>query len=247
MLVGKPLCNENSKYIIDTYYKGSNFELYSVKDNPNLLIKVYPIKSWITEDYVENEAYFWKIASELQVAPNYITHTICPSFIIDQRGVEKKYGFLIIEKYGIGSLTDLIIKGIYETNKEEINKKLKYILDTLYDNNIDQGDLHSNNFLYDIIDGEIIIKIIDFDMAKLLESKKRNYTIRVLGEDDKELGVINLENIEKQKGGNFIRKNKKLKTRKNKKLKSHKNKKLKTHKNKKFKINKHKKSKFNNK
>ena len=59
-----------------------------------------------------------------------------------------------------------------------INEKLREILDVLYHNNISHNDLHSDNFLYKIHDdGNVDIKIIDFDMADKLNDDKPDYRI----------------------------------------------------------------------
>lgn len=197
MLKGAKLCDE--RYEIGEIFSSSNFKIYRIHDHPNLIVKVYPIEYWINVDYVENEAYFWRRASELGVAPRYISHSICPDFID-----KKTYGFLIVEKYGKGSLTDLIVSGLYDEYKEIIDKLLRHILDILYENNIDQNDLHSNNFLFDIVDSKIEIKIIDFDSAQALGTRKRNYRIRVIGRDGRETDqIIDLTGIEGGKRRNY--------------------------------------------
>ena len=86
-----------------------------------------------------------------------------------------------MQKYGSGNLTDLLRHDYYEENKDVINRQLKQILDTLYDNNVDQNDLHSDNFLYRMNEnGDIEFKIIDFDNANLLGSVQRKYIIENL-------------------------------------------------------------------
>jgi Ser/Thr protein kinase RdoA (MazF antagonist) len=55
-------------------------------------------------------------------------------------------------------------------------------LDALYDENINHNDLHSNNFLYSISNGDIEFKIIDFDTAfPLTLVGDRNYKIENIG------------------------------------------------------------------
>ena len=83
-----------------------------------------------------------------------------------------------MKNYSSGNLTDLLRYDYYEENKIVINRKLKQILDTLYDNNIDHNDLHSDNFLYKMNkNGDIEFKIIDFDTTTPLNSNERNYII----------------------------------------------------------------------
>ncbi len=95
-----------------------------------------------------------------------------------RRSTNGTFGAIITKRYGKGSLTQLYGDPFYGQNEADIRDKLKYILDTLYRANIDHGDLQSDNFLYDIIDGEIEFKIIDFDSSCEL-NRERVYDICV--------------------------------------------------------------------
>jgi serine/threonine protein kinase len=115
-----------------------------------------------------------QLASNLGVSPEFLGIEYC-----NYDG--KEYAILIMQKYGSGNLTDLLRHDYYEENKHVINRQLKQILDTLYDNNVDQNDLHSDNFLYRMNEnGDIEFKIIDFDKANLLGSDQRKYIIENL-------------------------------------------------------------------
>ena len=129
-----------------------------------------------------------RFAHDIGVSPNVVGFEICEYDDV-------LYGVFLMELYGDGTLTDLINSEIYdkEEYRELIHAKLRMILDVLYDNNISHNDLHSDNFLYKIgDDGDIELKIIDFDMADELGDSTRVYRItdksvveRIKGKDFK--------------------------------------------------------------
>lgn len=175
-LVGKKICI-NEDWVIGESIGVSNFYVHEIRDT-NLLVKVMEVRGWIDDKYIANEARFYKAASDLAVAPKFIDGIFCEYD-------EKRYGLLIFERYGEGSLTELYQTDYYNLHESEIKGQLRSILDTLYDNNIDHNDLHSNNFLYRFLDdGEIEIRIIDFDTSRELGTLKRNYSIEVLDTSD---------------------------------------------------------------
>ena len=107
-----------------------------------------------------------------------------------RRSTSGNFGAIITKKYGTGSLTQLYITdddSFYRQHEADIRNKLKKILDTLYGADIDHGDLQSDNFLYDILDdGEVELKIIDFDVSRKLGTRKRVYDIHVRENEDRE-------------------------------------------------------------
>ena len=191
-LRGKKLCN--SDLYFNTLYASSNFYIYSLCHDAELnncsdiLAKVYELKlkSWKGQKEIEQEIAFMKKAYDLRISPEFIGEEIC-----SYNG--KDYYVLIMENYGngttgYGTLTNLLLNfpDFVRIRHSEIQQKLKYILDVLYDNGIDHNDLHSGNFLYKINqDKEIEFKIIDFDAAlelKLNHTKPKKYIIK--GEND---------------------------------------------------------------
>jgi len=215
-LRGKKLCNSNLYF--NTLYAISNFYIYSLCHDAELnncsdiLAKVYELKlkSWKGRKEIEQEIAFMKRAFDLEISPEFIGEEIC-----SYDG--KDYYILMMENYGngttgYGTLTNLLLNfpDFVRIHHSEIQQKLKYILDVLYDNGIDHNDLHSGNFLYKINqNGEIEFKIIDFDAARNFnQMKPKKYIIE--GENNTpDFSVI---------GGNS-RKNKK-KRRKTKKIKN---------------------------
>ena len=125
-----------------------------------------------------------KKAYQLGVAPEYIGYIYCT-----YNG--KRYALIIMKRYGSGTLTDLYNNGEYARNKDIINDKLRVILNILYENGIDQKDLHSQNFLYHnnsssksdggAIDNDYTFKIIDFGLAGPLQNRSRDYKISIIG------------------------------------------------------------------
>ena len=174
---GKKICGDRFELYFNEIFASSNFYLYSLcrdkelNDCNETLAKIYELGGWKTKQEIDEEAEYMQTAFNLGVSPEFLGIEYC-----NYNG--KKYAILIVQKYGSGNLTDLLRNNYYEENKDVINRQLKQILDTLYDNNIDQDDLHSDNFLYRINEnGDIEFKIIDFDKAKVLGSEQRKYII----------------------------------------------------------------------
>jgi len=121
------------------------------------------------------------LAFELGVSPEFLGLQYC-------KYDGNEYAILIVKHYGSGNLTDLLRYDYYEENKDEINRKLKQILDTLYEAKISHNDLHSNNFLYRMNEhGDIEFKIIDFDLAQPFEDGDiKKYTIKNLNRFEEE-------------------------------------------------------------
>lgn len=176
-LKGKKICGDRFDLYFNDVFSSSNYYVYSLcrdrelNDCQETLAKLYPITPWHTSSVIAKEIEYITRASNLGVTPTLIGVEQC-----EYNGSD--YIIIIMEKYGNGSLTDLLSNGYYEDHKEEINRQLKHILDELYDSDISHGDLHSENFLYKMKDdGEIELKIIDFDLAEPLGSNKRDYVI----------------------------------------------------------------------
>lgn len=174
-LKGKKICGERFELYFNEVFASSNYYIYALCKDPkledcgNTLAKVYNMKHKDIES-VKVEAGYMEKASELGVAPEFIGLEECT-----YNGT--RYTILIMGYYGQGNLTTLLYNGYYDENKEIINEKLRSILDTLYDENIDHNDLHSDNFLYSIDSkGDIEFKIIDFDNTLPLKGD-RTYTI----------------------------------------------------------------------
>ena len=181
-LQGKQVCHKKN-YLFDNVYASSNYYVYKICPSDRMgncdkiLAKVYKYdpKSWHSKGDITREVKYMKLASNLRVSPGYIGYNWC-NYDGD------KYAIILMEKYGEGSLTKLYKTFEYKKNKLKIDKAIKEILDTLYDKNIDQNDIHSDNFLYhyNTDTGEYEFKIIDFDAAKPLGDSYRNYNIEIL-------------------------------------------------------------------
>lgn len=183
---------KNSKGIelkIDKVFAGSNYYIYNLKfvDNTDsgLLLKEIPFlkeRSYRELAY-EKEVHFLSIASSLDVSPKLVHHEIISK---EKNGNLKRFGIIIFEKYGEGTLTKLYKDDIMQNPKylNSIRRQVKIILKKLYDNNINHNDLHTDNFLYhyDSEKDKYNIKIIDFDLSKPINSNnKRNYKVRIIG------------------------------------------------------------------
>ena len=229
-LRGKKLCGKNNNLYFNTVYARSNFYVYSLcydKELTNcsdILAKVYELNSWKGPQDILNEISFMEKASKLRVSPRFIGAQAC-------NYNNKDYYVLIMENYGNkstgnGSLTSLLLNfpDFVKMHHSEIQQKLKYILDKLYDNGIDHNDVHSGNFLYKINeDGEIDFKIIDFDLARTfdpmkppLNFSKRKYIIS--GEKDEAItnDLSSSHNSDFNLVGGIFRKSKRRRVIKNK-------------------------------
>ena len=156
-LLGK---NENVLLIYDSYQDNKDRELFLCKTSESKL-------KWIKKQDVDKEASFMKKASDLGISPKLIGVDYCTL-----NG--DNYGLLLMEKYGDGTLEELF-ETDYPDTHPEINTSLRELLDKLYDNNMMQYDLHSENILYKKIGDAIEFKIIDF--GNVGELTKRRYTI----------------------------------------------------------------------
>lgn len=177
-LLMNKVCGDIDLYIGDIMAGGSYY-VYRLCADPKcdtivpVVAKIYKIDGDKSADIITREVEFMRLANSLEVSPRVEGFELC-----EYDGV--LYGVFLMELYGDGTLTDLIDSDIYsiEENREEINRKLREILDILYDNNISHNDLHSDNFLYKIGEGgDIELKIIDFDMADNLDDTERTYRI----------------------------------------------------------------------
>jgi serine/threonine protein kinase len=167
----------------------SNFYIYGTTDCKKI-VKVYEMNFWVDKMYVENEATFFEKASELEISPQF--YGLCFMDIC-----ERSFGFLVMEKYGIGELTQLIHTPFYEKNKKNIMDSLWRILTVLNDSNICHGDLHSSNFLYSISDGIVNdVRIIDFECA--CYGKNKNLEIKIAHTYGETIEVIKT-NVKKYK------------------------------------------------
>jgi hypothetical protein len=181
-LKGMKVCGEKFDLYFNEVFASSTFYVYALCKDPELqycgdaLAKVYPLDKYryINIESVKEEAGYMEKAAELGVAPEFIGLEICTYN-------DARYAILIMGHYGQGNLTTLLSNGYYEKHKEIIHEKLRVILDALYDENINHNDLHSNNFLYSISNGDIEFKIIDFDTAFPLSLGDRNYKIENIG------------------------------------------------------------------
>ena len=177
LLKSKKICGDRFDLYFNEIFASSNFYVYSLCRDKELnncdetLAKIYELGGWKKKQEIDEEAQYMQTSFNLGVAPDFLGIEYC-----DYNG--KKYAILIMKNYSSGNLTDLLRYDYYEENKIVINRKLKQILDTLYDNNIDHNDLHSDNFLYKMNkNGDIEFKIIDFDTTTPLNSNERNYII----------------------------------------------------------------------
>jgi serine/threonine protein kinase len=168
---GQKLCGEHEYYIGDCF-KGATYYVYrlckdrELTDCDEMLVKPYKMK-WVKKQDVDKEAFFMKKASDLGISPKLIGVDYCTL-----NG--DNYGLLLMEKYGDGTLEELF-ETDYPDTHPEITTSLRELLDKLYDNNMMQFDLHSENILYKKIGDTIEFKIIDF--GNVGELSKRRYTI----------------------------------------------------------------------
>lgn len=186
----KKICGDRFDLYFNEVFASSNYYVYSLCKDKELndcnetLAKIYEFKTqfWNKKENIDKEAEYMKLAFELGVSPEFLGIQYC-------KYDGKEYAILIVKHYGSGNLTDLLRYDYYEENKDEINSKLKQILDTLYEAKIAHNDLHSDNFLYRMNEhGDIEFKIIDFDLAEPFEDgDTRKYTIENLNRFEEEI------------------------------------------------------------
>ena len=205
-LIGQTLCGD-LKPILNAKFKSlfaySNRYIYSFCPTEGtackeILCKVYDSKS--SED-AKREGDFMERASKLGVSPKFLGIRTC-SYCCEskefkvcdtKKNDEKTYTFLLMEKYGKGTLTELYKKNYFFDSKqfkeEDVKCKLKEILNILYTDGIDHNDLHSDNFLFDIKNNELEFKIIDFDNAVKCKSmiELDNAQISIVGTRNKKV------------------------------------------------------------
>jgi hypothetical protein len=134
---------------------------------------------------------------------------------------DSRYGLILMEHYGgndlknSGTLEDLL--KIYDIKQDEkgIKPKIKKLLDTLYENDLDYGeDLHGNNILYKKLEDDTYeFKLIDFENITPIKkdgSFVRNYNINI-SISDSALASSDIINVS---GGKRKYKSKKRKPRK---------------------------------
>lgn len=177
-LTRQQVCDDT--FYFNNVFSASNYYVYSLctdkelTDCDNILAKVYHVNRMKRVKSINTEAEFMEQASRLGVSPTFLGLRYCMYN-------NKPYAVLIMSKYGDGNLTTLLNNGMYEQHKDEIHAGIIHILDTLYDHNIDQNDLHSDNILYKMNEqGQIELNIIDFDNAIPLNRRPRTYRIENL-------------------------------------------------------------------
>ena len=86
-----------------------------------------------------------------------------------------------MEKWGIGTLEDLIKNKKVNINNINIKTKLEKLINKMYNIKINHLDLHAGNILYNIDKtGNITFKIIDFGLAKVNNVKQCNRTFKLI-------------------------------------------------------------------
>ena len=172
---GEKICN--TKYVMaEQFSKGTVGTLYNVKDNKKLLVKVMPINRRDNRSSIMREINFMTKAAAKAVTPKIYNAKFC-----EYNG--KKYVFLVIEKYGEGTLEDLFsafnnMNFRRQKNNsilQDVGEKITNLLDNLYSIGIIHGDLHAQNILYRLTkSGKIYLKIIDFGYSKIINNNE-NY------------------------------------------------------------------------
>ena len=168
LMTGKAI--DNSDFYFGDLFAYSEFYIYTVCSKSScseLLGKMYKLSKYLNLKQLEQETTHMKLGYELKVSPECLgIYTSGP------------YHVIIMQRFGEGTLTDLIKSGYYEKNMHTINSKIKHILDVLYDNHLDHNDLHSDNLLYAFNGDAITLKIIDFDKSLPFNSNStRNYIV----------------------------------------------------------------------
>jgi serine/threonine protein kinase len=179
-MIGSDVYSLKGKKVGERFYfkdvfAASSFFVYSLCKDPELtdggdtLAKVYKLGEGKNVDSIRVSAGYMERAFKLGVSPEFIGLEFC--------SYDSDFAVLIMAHYGQGALTQLLNNGYYEQHKDDIHKKLRIILDTLYDENMIHNDLHSDNFLYTIDSTGVEFKIIDFDYTGPLGDLRRSYTI----------------------------------------------------------------------
>lgn len=197
-LRGKKLCSDRYTYYFGDCFSGSNFWVYTLCEDKEAskcdtsLVKIRPVSKWVTREVINEEARYMELASRLGVSPRFIGVDFCSAEGLDIEDTEE-IGLLSVERYGQGSLTELYQTEYFREHVQEIKDKLKRILDVLYDNGIEHNDLHSGNFLYSFKNGELELKVIDFDAAiPFIRGTKRDYSIAILDFESERMPYLNV-------------------------------------------------------
>jgi len=170
--VGTTICN--TKYVIDSQFsKGTAGTIYNIKNNKKLLVKIIPINRSNNREQALREIGFMTKTSALSISPKIYNAKFC-------KFNGKNYAFIVMEKYGDGTLEDMFSAfnemnfNRYKNNTvlQNIGKSITKLFDKLYALNIYHGDLHAQNILYKINkSGNVQFRIIDFGYSK----KASNY------------------------------------------------------------------------
>ena len=180
---GKKLCGDDLELYFGNVFGSSNnyvYGMYKTSDPAtneqhcvDILAKLYPTKYWQKFEDLKKEYEKAKYAWELGVGPEVLTVRTC------KYGGDE-YAILVMRRWGLGSLTTLVKSGYYQSHQDEINKKLTKLLETLYNNGVTHGDLHSNNFLFD---RNMNLKAIDFEDSRKItkeDSLDELYSIEIV-------------------------------------------------------------------
>lgn len=164
---GHAICN--TRYIIDSQFsRGTVGTVYNIKDNNKLLVKVISIKNNNSRRTVLREIRYMTKAAAKSISPKIYNVKFCKLKNID-------YVFIIMEKYGEGTLEDLFqafnnMNFSRRANNDilqKIGSKIKILFDKLYSLEILHGDLHARNIVFKLTrSGNVYLKIIDFGYSK---------------------------------------------------------------------------------
>ena len=172
---GIKICNTNYE-ILNQYSKGTVGTLYTIKNNKKKLVKIIPINRRNNRSSVLKEIHFMTRAAAISITPKIYNAKFC-----EYNG--RKYAFIVIEKYGQGTLEDLFTAfnnmNFNRTKNnsvlQDVGNKIINLFDNLYSIGIIHGDLHAQNILYRLTkSGNISLKLIDFGYSKSINDNE-NY------------------------------------------------------------------------
>jgi serine/threonine protein kinase len=210
-ILGEKICNSTHTYYIGKFFTGSNYLIHSLCEDKTQnkceesLVKIYKLykRGGHTKiKNVEKEYLFMDKAFSLGVSPEVISVDFCYfkdkyELKKEKRGkeltTEPNYGLISLKKYGEGTINNLYLenKELFNEHKLDIKKKIRDILDKLYENNISHNDLHAKNFLYKFKNNIIEIKIIDFDLSTNTVTDKK-YDIDFLNKNDQTIFILSV-------------------------------------------------------
>ena len=173
----KSRTNARNVYTIDPTRKiGSTWYVYDDVDNKDIVIKeIGPFRYAGDFKQAQLELEIAQLASDLQVGPQVLYHTMCP----DEKG---KYPvvYLVMERI-YGDTVENMKASLSEIDYKRMMAEYRRLLDILYDHGVTITDRAERNIMYGytLYHPEPRVWIIDFGCVSIgpVAKNKRNYNL----------------------------------------------------------------------